>query len=403
MKRILLYIIFTVCASLAADAQNPLKALKNMLEQPSEPRFDDKAFAGKPLSKKDAESAATMIYQYVVQNDSARRNGFIEAKALLHGKYRMPFTYKIFGDKPADGRSLYISMHGGGNTSDEVNNKQWQNQMRLYAPKEGVYFVPRSAVNDWNMWFQPHVDTLFDLIIQTAVAEWDVNPDKVYLMGYSAGGDGAYRLAPRLADRWAAASMMAGHPGGVSPVNLRNIGFMLWMGAEDKAYDRNLQAAKFGKLLDDLREADTAAYRHETHIVAGKGHWMEHADTVAVPWMAQFRRNPCPDKVVWRQDDVPHDSFYWLSVPANEATEGKCATVERRGNTFTVSRNDYKRLTIGLNDNMIDFRKPVKIIVNGNTVFDAKVERTIIDIYHSITKRKDKGLIFHAFIEINIF
>jgi dienelactone hydrolase len=33
-----------------------------------------------------------------------------------------------------------------------------------------------------------------------AEAMLDVNPNKVYVMGYSAGGDGVWRLAPRMAD-----------------------------------------------------------------------------------------------------------------------------------------------------------------------------------------------------------
>jgi hypothetical protein len=97
---------------------------------------------------------------------------------------------------------------------------------------------------------------------------------------------------------------------------------------------------------------------------------------------------------------VPHDSFYWLSVPASEAKEGNCLIVERRDNTFLISKNDYQTLSIGVNDQMVDFNKPVKIIVNGNTVFDAKVKRTIRDIYRSIIKRKDRGLIFSAFVEV---
>ena len=51
----------------------------------------------------------------------------------------------------------------------------------------------------------------------------DVDPNRVYIMGYSAGGDGVYQLAPRMADRWAAAAMMAGHPNDASPLGLRNI------------------------------------------------------------------------------------------------------------------------------------------------------------------------------------
>jgi pimeloyl-ACP methyl ester carboxylesterase len=228
----------------------------------------------------------------------------------------------------------------------------------------------------------------------------DVNPDKVYLMGYSAGGDGAYRMAPRLADRWAAASMMAGHPGGVSPLNLRNTGFSLWMGERDSAYNRNAEAVQFGQLMDSLHKTDPKGYIHETHIVPERGHWMNRADTAAVPWMAKFRRNALPQKIVWRQDDTPHESFYWLSVPLNEIREGKQLVVERDGNTFTIIKNDYKTLTIGLNDSMIDFDKPVKVFVNGKIVFNKKVKRKIDDIYNSIEKRSDPSLIFSAFITI---
>ena len=39
-----------------------------------------------------------------------------------------------------------------------------------------------------------------------------VNPNKVFMSGYSAGGDGTYHLGPMLADWWAGAAMMAGHP-----------------------------------------------------------------------------------------------------------------------------------------------------------------------------------------------
>ena len=42
------------------------------------------------------------------------------------------------------------------------------------------------------------------------IAFYGVDSDRVYLMGYSAGGDGVYQVAPRMADRFAAAAMMAG-------------------------------------------------------------------------------------------------------------------------------------------------------------------------------------------------
>jgi poly(3-hydroxybutyrate) depolymerase len=397
MKRILLVVLGCVMFA-SLSAQKNIEQLKKWLSASQKGNVEVQAFAAKSISKAEATAAATLIYESVRQEIKTQWGTEWNDRKMTVGRYLMPFEYKIFGEQPDDGRSLYISMHGGGNTPAEVNNRQWENQIRLYTPKEGVYLAPRSAVNEWNMWFLPHVDSLFDKIIQTAVVELNVNPNKVYLMGYSAGGDGAYRLAPRMADRWAAASMMAGHSGGVSPVNVRNTPYMLWMGANDAAYDRNKGAAEYGQWLDSLQKDDQQGYIHETHIVEGKGHWMDRADTLAVTWMAQYTRNPYPLKVVWRQDDTPHDSFYWLSVPIDEAQNGKTAIVERSGNQFIVVRNDFQTLTLGLNDDMIDFSRPVKIIADGKVIFNKKISRNIRSIYRSLEKRKDPTMIFSAYL-----
>ena len=94
-----------------------------------------------------------------------------------------------------------------------------------------VFLTPRSPTNTWNMWHQDHIDLFFNRLIQNMIAFYDVNPNRIYLMGYSAGGDGVYQLAPRMADRFAAAAMMAGHPNDASPLNLRNIDlYFLWEG-----------------------------------------------------------------------------------------------------------------------------------------------------------------------------
>ena len=66
-----------------------------------------------------------------------------------------------------------------------------------------------------------------------------VDPNRVYLLGYSAGGDGVYQITPRMADRWAGANMSAGHPNGVGLVNLYHVPFVIQVGECDSAYNRN--------------------------------------------------------------------------------------------------------------------------------------------------------------------
>ena len=108
-------------------------------------------------------------------------------------------------------------MHGGGGAPARLNDSQWRNQINLYQPKEGVYLAPRAPTNTWNLWHQGHIDAFFQRIIENSIVFEGVDPNRVYIMGYSAGGDGVYQLAPRMSDRFAAASMMAGHPNETQP------------------------------------------------------------------------------------------------------------------------------------------------------------------------------------------
>ncbi len=289
--------------------------------------------------------------------------------AVLH------FEYKLFGEKPADGRSLYISMHGGGNTRPEVNDKQWSNQQSLYTPKEGVYVAPRAPTNTWMLWHENHIDDLFDELIKTAVVMEDVNPNKVYLLGYSAGGDGVFQLAPRMADRWAAAAMMAGHPGDAPILNLRNLPFALFMGGQDAAYNRNGLAAEWEKKLDSLQQHDTDGYYHLVKIYPEDGHWMQRKDTISIDWMAGYTRNPNPGKIIWVQDDRLHERFYWLGVPQSDAATGKTLIASIDKQTITVEHSDFDTFYLYLNDRLVNLNKSITVRYQGKRLFKGKVKR----------------------------
>ena len=128
----------------------------------------------------------------------------MNAKLIKFDSLEMKFDLKYFGEKPTGGWNLYFSLHGGGQTPDSVNEKQWNRHKTLYQVQQGIVLIPRSPTNTWNMWHQEHVDPMFERLIQNMILLYDVDPNRVYLMGYSAGGDGVYQLAPRMADRFAA-------------------------------------------------------------------------------------------------------------------------------------------------------------------------------------------------------
>ena len=331
-----------------------------------------------------SKAAAEHIRHKVIEEWTNEKKTFYEqilnvpedvAPVLTYGTDKMPFWFAEYGDAPFGERSLWISMHGGGGTTQEMNNGQWNNQKRLYRPSEGIYVAPRAPWNAWNMWFQEPIDHLFSQLIEMMIVCKGVNPNKVYLVGYSAGGDGVWRLAPRLAHRFAAASMMAGHPGAVSLLNVRNLPFMIWCGAKDAAYNRNTLCAAKGLVMDSLQNDYPNGYIHETHILDGKGHWMDGEDAAALPWMQKYTRNPYPKSIVWRQEEVLEENFYWIAAPRNELAEGMTVRAEVKGNTIKLSQCDYSCLTLYLNDDIVNLDKKVKVQINGRTVFNGKVQR----------------------------
>ncbi|MFM7051566.1 MAG: transglutaminase domain-containing protein [Planctomycetota bacterium] len=358
-------------------------------------------FAGTALTKPDAERVARALRKAQADEIRAAAKAEFDAKVLEADGAKMPFWYAVYGDKPKGGRSLYISMHGGGGAPAQVNDQQWENQKRLYKPEEGVYVAPRAPTDTWNLWHQGHVDALFAELIRDMVAFEDVNPDRVYLMGYSAGGDGVYQLAPRMADRFAAAAMMAGHPNETRPDGLRNLPFALYMGGKDAAFSRNDIARQWKVALADLAAKDEGGYPHEVTIFEEDGHWMQRKDAVAVPWMAKFTRNLRPAKVVWLQDDVTSPRFYWLTNPAPKG--GQRVVVRLDAQTIHVDEaSGVERLGFLLDDSMLDLDKPVKVVMGDATLFEGVVPRTAATLARTLAERGDPSAVFSAAVEVAV-
>ncbi|MDA0214286.1 MAG: polyhydroxyalkanoate depolymerase [Planctomycetota bacterium] len=351
-------------------------------------------FASTPLSKSDASIASDMVWKDQLTRIRAERKKELESGVIEANGVKMPIWYKAYGEKPKGGRSLFISMHGGGGAPKQVNDGQWENQKKLYQPKEGIYVAPRAPTDTWNLWHEAHIDPLFTKLIEDMVIVEGVNPDRVYIMGYSAGGDGVYQLAPRMADQLAAASMMAGHPNETKPDGLRNLPFALHVGENDTPFDRNKIGAKWKVMLDELAANDPGGYPHIVEIHAGKGHWMDREDATALPWMASFTRNMRPAKVVWLQDDVTHNRFYWLATENPKAGARVIAT--RDGQTIRIEESNVDSLSIRLDDTMCDLDQPITLIRGDEVIFTKIIPRTIATIAKTIGERKDRTAAFTA-------
>ncbi|MEL0173616.1 MAG: alpha/beta hydrolase [bacterium] len=352
------------------------------------------------LSLSEAEKIEKNIYNDFKKEIIVTRSDEMEDQVIKLKDKKIKFDIKHFGEQGEDGWSLFISLHGGGGTTESENNRLWNRHKTLYELEDGILFTPRSPSNTWNMWFQSHVDTFFNRIIQNMIAFHNVDPNKIYIMGRSAGGDGIYQVAPRMADRFAAAAMSAGHPNDSSPLGLRNTAFTIHMGENDSLYNRNDMAVKWGNDLKKLNKEDPEGYRYYVKIYKNKGHWMDNLEASALDWMSDFIRNPYPSKVVWKQGNVLHKRFYWLRN--EDPSFGDLIECNIDDQIITVLSSSSSKITIQLNDDLVDMDREITVNYLGRQLFKGFVYRDIDIIKRSIREYGDPKSVYYGEIRLTL-
>ena len=91
-------------------------------------------------------------------------------------------------------------MHGGGGAPKQVNDSQWRQMQKYYRdhPEAGgyLYLALRAPNDEWNGFYADYVYPLIDELIRQFRLFGDIDPNKVFIMGYSHGGYGAYAIGP---------------------------------------------------------------------------------------------------------------------------------------------------------------------------------------------------------------
>ena len=385
----------------------------------------------------------------------------VSVKAELWAKYRLSFTlraeeavrskkklcekmnieYSVIGEKPPSGYPLYICLHGGGGTAEWINDCQWCDMQAYYcgSVSVGVYVAPRGITNTWNLHFVRDSYELYDRLIVYMILCYGVDPNRVYLLGFSAGGDGVYQIVPRMADRWAAASMSSGHPNGVRVQNLYHVPFLIQVGELDKAYNRCRVGAEYGVKLSELQQKYPDGFAHECWIHKDKGHnykdndyfqceyavlcnpkaWLESGDcmsvkrnTNAIAWVSQYRRNPLPTHLIWDVSThadrspmykgltAPSKLFYWIDIGGQSSEI--CATcieacVDRDTNSIHVKNASRcgAWLRILISSSMVDLQRNVKVSI-GDQEFQVKLYASLQMLSRTLLERGDPNFMFES-------
>ena len=132
----------------------------------------------------------------------------------------------------------------------------------------------------------------------------------------------------------------------------------------------------------------------------GLGHWMQKKDAVALPWMTKFTRNPYPTKIVWKQDDVTHNRYYWIALPSDQVQPRSLLRADIQGQEIHVTSEDISAFSVLLHDELVDLNQSVTVLLNGQIRFKGKVTRTLAALAKSFSERPDPKCLFPARIDI---
>jgi peptidoglycan/xylan/chitin deacetylase (PgdA/CDA1 family)/predicted esterase len=389
-------------------------------------------------------------YRQAVDADTERKTQH-EARAIKFMGKTMRFSLEKRGQAPKEGFPVYIALHGGGSGPAAMNDSQWHHMKVYYrdSVEQGIYIAPRGVSDTWDLHFQSESYPLYDRLIENLIVYEGADPNRIYLLGFSAGGDGVYQVVPRMPDRWAGANMSAGHHNWIGLDNLMNTPFLLQMGEYDSAYQRNRVAVENSLKLDALQQQHSG-YKHTLFMHANRGHngwldydpqnrmqpilahpkqWLEQGDrttttasTSAVHWLKEHKRSTSPTKLIWdigtraprsyglgasyvenqsiaiaKQQDL----FYWLKIDSD--TQQGRLEVERHGNTVTIHKaQGVKSLTIRLDENTFDFQKPVKVYYQGQAIATQNPQARRNIMAQTLLERGDPEFIFHDEITVII-
>ena len=294
-----------------------------------------------------------------------------DARRVNFDHYQSPYTVKTVGTRPANGWALFIAMHGGGGAPKEVNDSQWR-QMQIYYrehPEAGGYvYVALRAPNDtWNGFYDNYVYPLVDNLIRQFRLFGDIDPNKVFIMGYSHGGYGAFAIGPKIPDHFAAVHASAAAPtdGETTAKTLRNTVFTAMVGELDTAYGRHERDLRFKAEVEKLRGNRDDIYPVVVTVIAGNGH-TGLPDRDKITEMYPAIRNPVPRELTWLMTDNVVKDFFWLQVP-NPAKQHEILA-SCRDNRFVVTANSgVTEATVWFDTRLVDFSQPIDVELNGAT------------------------------------
>jgi len=317
-----------------------------------------------------------------LKNDRTRQDEMNRKEIKCQNNQTLRFYDLEVGKAGPSGFCLFVCLHGGGQGAASMNDSQW----RDIIPFENGGFKPgtiavaaRGITNSWNLHFVDESFPAITRLIENYIIFKNIDPNKVYLMGFSAGGDGTYALSERIPYLFAACSPQAGHPNGVSTINLCNLPTYLAAGENDTSFKRNEICVEYYRKILAQNGKYYGNYIAKVEVIAGSGHSFQ---CWRLPRNSFFNGSNKPSS----SNDTAFTFMYSYTRNANPkeiSCDVKTFLTPLR-NYYTQRGNSFYNIQLGKNPpNMIQ----IQINYDNNTIHVKEGNNFRINLVSSLFKK----------------
>ena len=365
-----------------------------------------------------------------------QKTGRVEFRAVdrgvtLDNLVEIPTDYD-----PARAWPLRVSLHGGVGRQAPGSGDSPARPLANRIPGAGEIVLHPRAWSESAWWTPNQIDNLAHLLDRVK-RDYHVDDSRVYVTGISDGGTGVYFLAMRWATPWAACVPLNGHPsvianpatgadGQLYAGNLVNCPLRIVNGGRDPLYP----AASVAPIIEMFKRTGAPL---EFQVYPDAGHdvsWWPQERPRYDAFLAAHRRVAHPETISWETERTDrYNRFRWVvidrlgrrgsdvalddvnsfsPVPVMERTlfdrdkpSGRVDAV-RRGNSFEVSTRGVQAFTLLLSPAVVDFGKPVRVIVNGKTVHEGAVTTDMATLLRWAARDMDKTMLYGAELQVMV-
>ena len=305
---------------------------------------------------------------------------------------------------------LLLAMHGGPGRGPEDGKRGAVNMRNAWqkAAGEAGWVVASPAMSHVFVHGRASPERLAYEILRTdqmeavlagVIRRFRIDPDKIVATGVSLGANFAIGYAAARPDRFAAIVPVSseGEFRESLLINLAHTPVFAVSGGRD----RNIRTIDGPRAMFRILAGFDydVVYREE----AERGHeGFQPLYPEILRWVATRSRDPYPSSVL----RIPHEGImpisrrvHWLEV---DTRQGMASGKIEPGNRIVLMVRWARTVTLYLHDRLVDLDRPVRVVINEDTVFDGKLERSLRTGLEQVHALEDRGRPYATILRVEV-